>query len=154
MKTQKTSSSGKFDFQSHFADHHHHQQSWQDEYESFWTFNPSSSTESRQSEQKQRGNNNTNDDDNYNWFNFSNMNTKQPPPLPPQLNTSTRESLALLGLENCRVLPTMASLKIAFRKMALQHHPDRCLEASAKSAAEKRFKELQAAFQLIQAMVT
>lgn len=72
---------------------------------------------------------------------------------PAGLSAKVRSSLAVLGLTTS-CLPTPATLKQAFHKCAMDHHPDRhASDPVAAAAAESKFKEVQAAFQLLQATV-
>ncbi len=70
--------------------------------------------------------------------------------LPASFADSARsKSLRLLGLSHSVTL-TSAVLQEAFRRCALTWHPDRH-SGAAKRAAEEKFKEVQAAYQLLKA---
>jgi hypothetical protein len=56
------------------------------------------------------------------------------------------EALAIVG---ARPGATVEEIKAAYRKKALELHPDRHAGASAKAYYEKRFKELSEAYELI-----
>lgn len=58
----------------------------------------------------------------------------------------------MLGLSHTVAL-TSAALQEAFRKCALAWHPDRH-PGPLKRAAEEKFKEVQAAYQLLKASCT
>ena len=65
-----------------------------------------------------------------------------------------QNSLRLLGLSAAAPL-TSKALKDAFKAAALHHHPDRhaCSPPAERQAAEARFKQVHAAFQVLQAFV-
>jgi hypothetical protein len=67
-------------------------------------------------------------------------------------SSKVRSSLQALGLEEGATL-TEDTLKAAFRRTALRWHPDRHPEAASKAHAEARFKDAQAAFQLLTSLV-
>ncbi len=62
------------------------------------------------------------------------------------VGTEPARSLRLLGLASL-VGMTEQSLKDAFKRCCMEHHPDRHTDAEAKVRAEARFKEIQAAFE-------
>ncbi|CAL8467350.1 g6887 [Coccomyxa elongata] len=64
-------------------------------------------------------------------------------------DSARSQSLRLLGLSHSVTLTSVA-LQEAFRKCALTWHPDRH-SGAAKRAAEEKFKEIQAAYQLLKA---
>ncbi|BDA40358.1 probable chaperone protein DnaJ at C-terminar half [Coccomyxa sp. Obi] len=66
-------------------------------------------------------------------------------------DSARSKSLRLLGLSHSVTL-TSAVLQEAFRKCALTWHPDRH-SGAAKHAAEEKFKEVQAAYQLLKANI-
>ncbi|GAB4820472.1 hypothetical protein N2152v2_007518 [Parachlorella kessleri] len=68
------------------------------------------------------------------------------------VNCEVASSLRALGLaEGTQV--TGVVLKEAFRRSAMRWHPDRHPDAGSKAQAEARFKEAQAAFQLLTSLV-
>lgn len=75
-------------------------------------------------------------------------NQEPPPPTPidPKIRAEKRKvHLRTLGLKDPA---TAEEIKDAFRKLAAKWHPDRA-EASKKEAAEKKFKEINAAYQYL-----
>ena len=50
------------------------------------------------------------------------------------INEKIHEALLVLGLKEGASLP---EIKMAFRKLALQYHPDRCCESKKESCKEK-----------------
>ncbi|CAL8462322.1 g1855 [Coccomyxa elongata] len=87
-------------------------------------------------------------------------NDDQPPPgvswkgKKKKKKKSEKEDLyALLGLQNERWTATDAQIKLAYRKAALEHHPDKAGAATAdettKLAIEEKFKAIQEAYETL-----
>ena len=127
--------------QEFFTSFSGHQNSWQGDYETFWSYDSTSGKSWEQTQREQAGNA------------HPKFNRQQQTASVQYLNSEVRSSLVLLGLE-ATVLPNAAGLKSAVRKCAMEHHPDRhgC-NSEATAAAEQRFKEIQAAFELLQTLV-
>lgn len=126
---------------------------WHADQEASWTFHSRGTAEEaarRQREQAGGAHPRFREHQEWRWWEH-----QAPPPPPPRMGRDVAASLAALGLPAAPpALPALADLKAAFRRSAMQHHPDRhAADPTAAAAAEKRFKEVQAAFQLLLAMV-
>ncbi len=73
-----------------------------------------------------------------------------PPPSPradQQENEMRKKFLRVLGLKERPGGVPDEEVRAAFKKLAAKHHPDRMRDPAKREAAERKFKELNAAFQ-------
>jgi hypothetical protein len=119
-------------------------QSWRDEYESFWEYGSGRAARSAGNEhpgwerwRQQRRQEQS-------WWSASGSGSGG-----AWARADVRSGLAVLGLA-AEPPPTAAALKRAFLECAMRHHPDRHSAGAAAAAAERKFKEARAAFDLLQ----
>lgn len=126
---------------------------WQGDHETSWTFHSKTTAEERErQEREQAGASHPRFRERQQWG-WWQQRASTPPPR--RYGRDVLASLEALGLPaQPPALPTLVDLKAAFRRSAMKHHPDRhAADPVAAAAAEKRFKEVQAAFQLLMTMV-
>lgn len=72
-----------------------------------------------------------------------------PPPQPGKPPPTYFEIVAAFGVLNLKPGSPFAAIKSAHRKLSAQHHPDKQRSSAKKAAAEGRFKQIQAAYEVL-----